>query len=253
MTPCLRAQTLVDLENATWTHPTGPSTGWNSSQLTGYTDLSDGNRVTMTVSFAGTGTPTAGNLTILNESFFTGFAFQMDPATNTNGASFLNYERIDLEFDQAVQFDDFRITDVDRAGWDDVLFAEGWNGSGGVGALGSGTTANYSFNTTTNLGTEILYGHEMVVVTTGGNTVNGPESDLFIDFGGSLVDAVSLYYWNGDYAATDTTQTIGLTATTGEQGFFVTTPAPEPSTAIFLLVGFAALLFYRPLRATQAA
>lgn len=243
-----RAQTLVDFENATWTHPYGPSVGWDSSQLTGFTTLSDGNVVTMTVSFSGTATPAAGNLAIIDESFFQGFAFQMVPDTNTNsGANFLNFERIDLEFDQPVLFDDFRITDVDRSGWDDVIYAESWHATGGVGALGTGTAASYFFNGLTNLGTETLFGLEQAVVASGGNTLNEPESDLFVDFGAAPVDAVSLYYWNGDYASSATTQTIGLTATTGEQGFFVLT-TPEPSTGVFLIVGLGLLILRRPQR-----
>ena len=60
--------------------------------------MDDGNVVTITVGFAGSATAAAGNLSIINESYFTGFAFQMDPASNDNPAGFANYERIDLEF-----------------------------------------------------------------------------------------------------------------------------------------------------------
>jgi hypothetical protein len=230
---------FVDLENGTWDHGGTPSTGWDSTELNGTFAMSDGNSVEMSVSFAGTASAAGGNLSIINETFFTGFAFQMLPGSTTNSGSLANYERVDLEFDQPVVINEFVIMDVDRATWDDVLLVEGWSGNGGVGALGTGLTSSYAFRDPTNLGTETLFGSTQVVVDLGGNTVSGPESDMFIDFS-QPVDAISLYYWNGDYASSSTTQTIGIAG----NGFTVTT-VPEPAAALLAIPGLAALLVIR--------
>jgi len=232
---------FVDFINGTWVHGGVSSTGWDSNELVGTYLMDDGNSVTMTVSFAGTATPTEDNLSIIDETFFAGFAFQLDPATSSNpGGSFLNYERIDFEFANPVDIEEFVITDFDRASWDDSIFAEVWVDGTGVGALGTGVTADYGFRDPTNLGTETQFGLEQAVVASGGNTINGPESDLFIDFADPIT-SLSLYYWNGDFDNSGTTQTIGIRG----NGFSVTTVIPEPSVTLMLIFGMGGLLVFR--------
>lgn len=222
---------LVDFVNGTWIHNGVSSVGWDSNELVGTYLMGDGNSVTMTVSFAGSATPTADNLSIIDETFFSGFAFQVDPATTSNlGESFVNYQRIDFEFANPVDIEEFVITDFDRSAWDDTIFAEAWDGDTGVGLLGTGVTSSYGFRDPTNIATEVLFGESHAVVALGGNTVSGPESDLFIDFD-SPVTSLSLYYWNGDFANTADTQTIGILG-----NVFSVTTVPEPSIALMVLM-----------------
>lgn len=231
---CARAQVteFIDYEFGLWEHVYGQSAGWDQNESEGTYTLADGTTMTMTVSYAGTATPTANNLSIIDTASFRGFGFQMVPTSSSNTATFENYQRIDFEFSRLVDVADLIISDIDRNSGDDVVYIEYWSGGTGVGAMGTGTTVSYEFGTASNLGVESVYGLDQVVVRSGGNTNDAPESSLIVNVP-DLADAFTIYYWNGDRGNSASQQTVGLTDSSGGGGFSVTL-IPEPSVLLLL-------------------
>lgn len=143
---------IISLDTNAWNHGSGAQTGWNNGELNGTTTFGGGT-VEITSRTIGTAQATSNHMSRINESFFRGFAFQMDPGTTSpgvNGGGPTGYLRLDFEFSTQVNIDSFTLTDVDRANgqWWDTVIVEGFES--GIGNPGSGTNANYSFNNPTN-------------------------------------------------------------------------------------------------------
>ena len=170
----------------------------------------------------------------------------MVPTSNSNTSSLENYQRIDFEFSRLVEVADLIISDIDRNSGDDVIYIEYWTGGTGVGEMGTGTTVTYEFGGTTNLAVESIFGLDQVVVKSGGNTNDAPESSLIVNIP-ELADAFTIYYWNGDRGNSASQQTVGLTDSSGGPGFTVTL-VPEPSVPALLLAFGACLLLCRSRR-----
>lgn len=229
---------VVSYDTSSWDHGSGNQTGWNDGELSGTTTV-DGVSLTVSSSRFGTAAYTADHLSRINETFFTGFAFQLDPATtDQNSGSLTNYARIDFSFSDFVSLDNYTLTDVDRtnSNWFDVVAVEGFTSST-PGAVGSGTGASYSFESPTNMQTDTLLGLFAARPRSNtGNVQNTAPNDVNVSVA-SPIQSFSLYYWNfNNTDSTANTQTIG---TRGNQ-FSVSsiTVVPEPKLGIVLVSGF---------------
>lgn len=233
---------MISFDTNDWDHGAGPQPGWNDHELTGTTTFS-GISLTITSNMVGSAVPTGSHMARINQSYFTGFAFQLDPSTTVNsGGSLQNYARIDFEFSEEVYLTSFTLTDVDRANgsWYDVIAAEGF--VNGLGAVGTGLNAEYTFNDPTNEEVVDRFGLRSARPRSNtGNLQNTPPVDVTFHFNEG-VRAFSIYYWND--TATDTgssTQTIGIR---GNQ--FEIERVPEPgSIAMCLIAAFMMLLIQR--------
>ncbi len=220
---------IVSFDTSDWDHGAGSQLGWNDGELQGSTQIL-GRTLTVTSNRFGSAQYTADHLSRIDESFFSGFAFQLDPATTLNGGSLTNYARFDFSFSGDINLDSYTLTDVDRQDgqWYDVIAVEAFSTTVPGGA-GSGFSPDYSFETNTNLGQATLFGLDAVgPLATTGNVQNTPENDVTFSFDQSI-RSFSIYYWNfvaGDSGAT--TQTIGT------RGNAFTVSAPEPSSAILM-------------------
>ena len=234
---------LISFDTSQWNHGSGSQVGWNDGEFSGTTNFL-GRQLTVTTSQVGTAQFTGDHFSRINETFFSGFAFQNDPNTTNNSADFANgtlqnYSRMDFSFNGQVRLDEYILTDVDRVDgqWWDIVAAESFDTSA-PGAVGTGTSATYSTSPVTNIISGGIYGLNAATAAPGtGNVQNTPENDVFINFG-TTFRSFSIYYWNltpADSGAS--TQTIG---TRGNN--FQVSAAPEPGAGIsasiaMLLVG----------------
>ncbi len=236
----------ISFDSSVWDHNdgNGSSVSWTDGQFLGITPIGT-EQLTITSTQVGTGTYTADHFRRIDETFFTGFAFQLDPGTTVNTTSFDNYARYDFEFSFPVQLDSFTLTDVDRldGAWYDVIAAEGF-ATQTPGTVGSGFAANYSFEPNTNMETFSQFGLLGARPTaTSGNVLNTPENDVTFNFT-QAIQSFSIYHWNDNATdSTATTQTIGIRGNEFEISVFGTA-VPEPG-SVSLLVAMTALAAIR--------
>lgn len=235
---------IISLDTSLWDHGSGSQVGWNDSEFSGTTTFS-GRTLTLSTSAVGTAQFTGDHFARIDETFFSGFAFQNDPSTTNNPTGPLaNFARIDFSFDGPTTLDEYILTDIDRVDgqWWDIVAAESFS-TPTPGAVGTGTNATFDFNATTNLITGTIFGLQAATAAPGtGNVLNTPENDAFVNFAGPF-ESFSIYYWNlnpPDSGAS--TQTIG---TRGNQ-FSVSASAPEPGSGILASMAmFVGLAFRR--------
>jgi hypothetical protein len=203
----------ISFDSSVWDHNdgNGPSVAWTDGQFQGVTPIGD-EQLILTSSSIGAAAYTADHFSRIDATFFSGFAFQLDPDTTVNTTTFDNYARYDFEFSFPVQLDSFTLTDVDRADgqWYDAIAAEGFD-TQVPGAVGSGFAANYSFEPGTNMETFTQFGLLGARPTaTSGNVQNTPENDATFNFTESI-QSFSIYHWNltADDSAAGS-QTIGI-------------------------------------------
>lgn len=241
--PVLDADT-VSFDTSVWDHGSGSQTGWIDGELYGSTQLDNGNETLQIASNSlGTAVPTVDHFTRIDESFFSGFAFQLLPSTTINTTSFGNYGRFDFTFSFPVQLDSFTLTDVDRFNglWNDIIVAEGFSTSV-LGNPGTGFSPNYAFENPTNLESVTAFGLPAVrPQPSTGNVLNTPESHVTFNFS-QAIQSFSIYYWNEN--GTDSgasTQTIGILG--NEFAISQFTPVPEPAArpSLFFLLAISAL------------
>jgi len=238
-----RADTISFDSNA-WDHNdgNGSSVSWTDGQFTGSTPIGT-DLLTITTNQIGTTVNTADHFSRIDESFFSGFAFQLDPGTTINTTSFDNYARYDFSFSFPVQLDAFTLTDVDRldGAWYDVIAAEGFS-TQAPGAVGSGFEANYSFEENTNLETFNQFGLLGARPTAAsGNVLNTPENDVTFDFS-EAIQSFSIYHWNLTAADSGAiTQTIGIRGNEFEVAVFGSNPSAIPEPGSFALLALAAI------------
>ena len=237
----------VSFDSSVWDHndENGPSVAWTDGQFQGVTQIGT-EQLTITTSQVGDVVYTADHFRRIDEDFFSGFAFQLDPGTTVNTTTFDNYARYDFEFSFPVQLDSFTLTDVDRlnAAWYDTIVAEGF-ATQTPGAVGNGFEANYSFEPNTNLETFSQFGLLGARPTlTSGNVLNTPENDVTFSFD-EAIQSFSIYHWNLNAVDSNApTQTIGIRGNEFEISLFNTNAVPEPGSLSLLAIisAFAATL-----------
>lgn len=236
----------VSFDSSVWDHSdgNGSSVSWTDGQFLGITPIGT-DQLTITSNEVGTGIYTADHFRRIDENFFTGFAFQLDPGTTVNTTSFDNYARYDFSFSFPVQLDSFTLTDVDRlnGAWYDVIAAEGF-ATETPGTVGNGFSANYTFEPNTNMETFTEFGLLGARPTaTSGNVLNTPENDVTFNFS-EAIQSFSIYHWNDNATdSTANTQTIGIRGNEFEISVFGTA-VPEPG-SVSLLVAITALAAIR--------
>ncbi len=222
----------VSFDTSVWDHGSGPQMGWIDGQTSGTTTVL-GRTLTVSSTAFGTATPTADHFTRIDESFFSGFAIQAIPnTTDQNGATLTNFLRIDLSFSAPIRLDEFTLTDVDRTDgqWYDVIAAEAFTTTA-VGAVGTGTSANYVGGSNIGFGTVAGLSAAGPLGATG-NVLNTPENDIDISFDSEL-SSFSIYYWNLNTANNGAaTQTIGIRGNAFEVSI-----VPEPGGVCLLMLG----------------
>lgn len=228
----------VSFDNSIWDHNdgNGPSVSWVDGQFVGVTPIGT-DQLNISTTAVGSTAYTADHFRRIDETFFTGFAFQLDPSSTVNTTTFDNYARYDFSFSFPVQLNSFTLTDVDRLDgqWYDVIAAEGFS-STTPGAVGSGFSANYSLEPNTNIETFNEFGLFGARPTaTSGNVLNTPENDITFSFT-EAIQSFSIYHWN-DNATDDAaaTQTIGIRGNEFEIAVFGTA-IPEPSSLSVLAI-----------------
>jgi hypothetical protein len=223
---------IVSYDTSDWDHGSGSQQGWNDGELQGTTTVL-GRTLTVTSNRFGTAQYTADHLSRIDETFFSGFAFQLQPAsTDQNAGVLTNYARIDFSFSSDIHLDSYTLTDVDRANgqWYDVIAVEAF-GTTTPGALGTGFTPDYTFENPSNLGTATLFGLNAAgPLSNTGNVQNTPENDVTFSFSESI-RSFSIYYWNFN-----NTDNAAGTQTIGTRGNAFTVSSPEPSAATLLAV-----------------
>ena len=244
---CVRATRChgdtISFDSSVWDNSdgNGPSLGWTDGEFVGTTVLTTATsmeQLAITSTEVGDGTYTEDHFSRIDENFFSGFAFQLDPGTTINTTSFDNYARYDFEFSFPVQLDSFTLTDVDRlnGAWYDVIAAEGFS-TQTAGVVGSGFDANYSFEPNTNLETFTQFGLLGARPTaTSGNVLNTPENDVTFNFT-EAIQSFSIYHWN--LTAVDSfanTQTIGIRGNEFDISLFGSTAIPEPGSISLLAI-----------------
>ena len=175
----------VSFDSSVWDHNNGngPSVSWVDGEFVGTTPIGT-DQLTISTTVTGTAVETADHFSRIDASFFSGFAFQLDPSSTINTTTFDNYARYDFSFSFPVQLDSFTLTDVDRLNglWYDVIAAEGF-ASQIPGAVGGGFSANYDFEPNTNLETFNQFGLLGARPTAAsGNVLNTPENDVTFSF-----------------------------------------------------------------------
>ncbi len=146
---------IVSFDTSSRDHGSGSQIGWNDGEFSGTTTVLGNNTLTITTSAITTAAYTANHFHRINQSYFTGFAFQLDPETSGNYVnSLVNFNRVDFSFSSGVNLDSFTLTDVDRTNnrWSDVFVGEGFTTST-PGAVGTGISADYAFQPVNNLTT----------------------------------------------------------------------------------------------------
>lgn len=236
---CLSA--TVSFDTSLWDHGNGPQLGWNNAEFSGTTTVFGNNMLTISTTPVGNAVFTRNHFRRINQSYFSGFAFQLDPETTTNSTAIENYARMDFSFEQGVSLDSFVLTDVDRANfsWYDVIVAEGFTTSA-PGPVGSGIEPNYSFESPTNLTTADIFGLQGAMpVPSSGNVPNTPDSDVTFNFSQG-VRSFSIYYMNqnsrDDLARTQTIGIRGNEFTISSQSV-----VPESGSLLLVLVGVCGL------------
>ena len=228
---------LVSYDTNLWAHGAGPQTGWNDGELSG-TTMVLGRTLTVTSSLFGTAQFTTDHASRINESFFTGFAFQLQPNTtdDNTGATLSNYMRLDFSFSSPIRLDQYTLTDVDRTDgqWYDVIAAEAFT-TATPGAIGTGIDPVYSTNPTTNIGFANFFGLSASGPVGGtGNVQNTPENDISIAFA-DAVSSFSIYYWN-----LNTVDNGADTQTIGTRGNQFQISVPEPCAVNLVILGLFA-------------
>lgn len=238
--PARASAAIISFDTNDWDHGSGSQTGWNDGETTGTTTF-NGVTLTITSNLVRNAVATSGHMTRLNESYFSGFAFQLDPSTTNNGRRLRDYLRLDFEFSAPVYLTSFTLTDVDRTSgqWYDVIAAEGF--INGLDNVGTGISANYAFENPTNLEEVSRYGLDAVRARSNtGNVQNTSPADVTFSFDQGVM-AFSIYYWN-DSSSDDgaSTQTIGIR---GNQFEIVRTP--EPGSIAMCLLALLMLAVFR--------
>lgn len=263
---------VISFETSTWDNGGGPSIGWTNGADTGTTTVLGTIGLTVTSSVVGTATEHSANLSLNGGRFI---IVQL-PADSTNPSppgTLSNYMRIDFEFTEAVVLDDLTLGDIDTAtnSWWDVIAVEGFT-SGGAGAVGSGTSADYTFSSGAGPGfpvpdpgpdgtylTEVTrFGLAAVTPDTNYNGGFEPVHEATASFGSTAITAFSLYYWNDrpDYLS-GTNQVINIVGNVFELSAAPgggPVAAPEPGTLGALCVGslIGGVARYRKRRRRQA-
>jgi len=234
---------LVSYDTSQWDHGSGPQVGWVDGEFSGTTTVLGNITLDVTSSQNGTAQYTADHASRIDETFFTGFAFQALPSTTVNtGVALTNYVRLDFSFSSPVNVVNYTLTDVDRTDgqWYDVIAAEAFTTTA-PGAVGAGIDPVYSTNTPSNIGFGTIHGLAVSgPLNNTGNVQNTPENDIGIAFA-EPVRSFSIYYWNlGTADSGATTQTIGTRDNLFEISA-VPSSVPEPSAVALVMLGFCVI------------
>ena len=233
---------VVSFDTSNWDHGSGSQLGWNDGEFSGTTSIL-GADVTITTTNVGTAVNAVNHFRRIDETFFSGFAIQMIPATNGVTNPLTNYNRIDFTFTNPVILESITLTDVDRAGgqWYDLIATEAFTTTT-PGALGTGISPNYTVGSnvfTVNPAPNFNSLDFALPFSNTGNVQNDPTNDVTISFT-DPIDSFSIYYLNNGGDNQAGTQTIGIR---GNQ--FIVSVVPEPFAGVLVSLALTAAAFRR--------
>lgn len=244
LVPSAGATTTFSFITDTWTNGSNTQVGYLNNATSG-TLTKGGLTMEFQASLVGTGIAATRNLT-LDGGNPTGFVFGTDNDENDLGGTLLHYQRWDFSFSQPVLIDSLIIDDIDSdnpnplpttTGFRDAIAGEGFS-SQLPGTIGTGIDMSFTTNSPTDLIAGVIAagsGQSLNYVISGpaSNPNNAPIHRAYLSFGTTPVSSFSLY----SFSDRDQPHRVTLF-----QGIIEVTAVPEPSAALFGLMGIGLLV-----------